>query len=503
MAWRMRLGLFLVGVLLAVAVAAGVLWVALGEAERGLVESLDGKAKAHARIVRGDVELALELRIPLELLPGAYDYLEGGAQADPDIRFVAITDRSLARLHYGGIGRQRLDPLLAAPALRASADAVARHPDQPLRSVTIDGFSLTPAPLFGPNGHAGFVVVAVQAKEIKDALMEEVAGLAPAVLAFLILAAELVAWTAASRLEEPWRYLRRMMRRLDSGRRLVWSRRHDRGELGTAMRFANGVFHRLRDRAERLALRTSEAERAVFDPAVARAIRGQLDELREPPLGALVRSPEQVADRRASDVQPVLVLLLVAAALGLAPLLWPAGFWTAQLAGNAASASLSGGSWLALDAVFSVWPVARVDLLAAGLGLLIGLIAAWIMRRPGWGFVAAGLVLLVAVLSGVKPPAPAAGLLAAGAGLALGAAFHHLRRAEAEAPWRWLALRLLAGLLGGTLLGLTLILEERLAVLPWLQLVALGLAVLAANRDPIVRRQLFARGRRVAVGRVA
>ena len=92
------------------------LWAALGEAESGLVAALEGKAKAHARIVRGDVELAIRLGIPLDELPGAFEYLEGGAQADPDIRFVAITDTGLQRLHYGGIGRARLDPLLMSEA---------------------------------------------------------------------------------------------------------------------------------------------------------------------------------------------------------------------------------------------------------------------------------------------------------------------------------------------------------------------------------------------------
>ena len=97
--WRTRLGLCLVILVLVTAVAGGVLWTALAEAERGLVAALEGKAKAHARIVRGDVELALQLGIPLAALPGAYEYLEGGAEADPDIRFVAITDPELLRLH--------------------------------------------------------------------------------------------------------------------------------------------------------------------------------------------------------------------------------------------------------------------------------------------------------------------------------------------------------------------------------------------------------------------
>ncbi|MEZ5906368.1 MAG: hypothetical protein R3C69_15160 [Geminicoccaceae bacterium] len=41
-------------------------------------------------------------------------------------------------------------------------------------------------------------------------------------------------------------------------------------------------------------------------------------------------------------------------------------------------------------------------------------------------------------------------------------------------------------------LAVTLILEDRLAILPWVHYAALLLAVLASNREPVVRRHLFA-----------
>jgi hypothetical protein len=330
MAWRTRIGLLLATVALAALVAGGVLWMALVEAERGLVAALEGKARTHARLVRSDVELALALGIPLDVLPGAYDYLEGGSQRDEDIRFVAITDPDLARLYYGGIGRARLDPLLDSEALRTLAASVAGHPDQPLRSVVVEGFSLTPAPLFEGNRHAGFVVVAVQGQQIHEALVARLAGLVPAALAFLVLLLELVAWSASSLLEEPWRRLRRMMARLVDGRRLLWSARHDKSELGMAMRLVNGIFHRLKDRAERVAMRASEAERAVFDPAIAKAVREHTAAFATPPLAPLVTAPELFADRRPSDVHAAIVLFTAAAAIGLLPPFWPY-LWPALL----------------------------------------------------------------------------------------------------------------------------------------------------------------------------
>lgn len=468
-AWRTRLALFLVALALAAAVAAGVLHVALGEAERGLVAALEGKAKAHARIVRGDVELAIRLGIPLEDLPGAYDYLEGGAQADPDIRFVAITDPDLVRLHYGGIGRARLDPLLDSEAVRIAAESAASHPDQPLRALGLAGFSITLAPLFDAERHAGFIVVAVQGRQVQEVLLERLIPLAPLALALLVLLLELVLWTCAVALEEPWRRLARMMRALCQGRVLIWSERHDRSELGLATRLVNGIFHRLRDRAERLAQRAAEVERAVFEQEVAQAVREHVADLDRPPLAALTAPVTFQPDRRPSDVQPALVLFVAAAALGIVaeilphPLLWPL-------------------PWAAL-------PVPWPSLL---LGAALGLAASLLVRRPGWLLVGAGLVIAVVALAGAAQPLPGTACLAAVAFMTLTAAWLYLRRTADVTVTLWLALRALAGLVAGALIATTLVLEQRLAVLPWLQLLFLALAVLASNSTPVVRRQLFA-----------
>ncbi len=78
--------------------------------------------------------------------------------------------------------------------------------------------------------------------------------------------------------------------------------------------------------------------------------------------------------------------------------------------------------------------------------------------------------------------------------LTLGAGRLHIRSAADVRPALWLVNRALAGLVAGGLLGFTLIQEDRLAILPWLQLVLLVLGVLASNREPVIRRQIFAAG---------
>ena len=89
-----------------------------------------------------------------------------------------------------------------------------------------------------------------------------------------------------------------------------------------------------------------------------------------------------------------------------------------------------------------------------------------------------------------RPSVPPATLLTACAVAALAAGWFH---SPPRAGGWWLAdavrrRRRRVGLL----VAVTLILEHRLAILPWVHYAALLLAVLASNREPVVRRHLFA-----------
>src|SRR5690606_20679220 len=131
---------------------------------------LNEKALSRALRVRRDLELALGLDIPLAEIRGMWEYTAEIPQADPDIRFVAITGPELNRLHYGGIGRARLDPLLAAPAVQEAARVSLTREVTPSDAVLVDGFSITTVPLIKGREALGFVHVAVQHKQLRERL---------------------------------------------------------------------------------------------------------------------------------------------------------------------------------------------------------------------------------------------------------------------------------------------------------------------------------------------
>jgi hypothetical protein len=465
----MDLGLRVVLVLacLGAALVSGglVLATALIEAETSLVTALEGKAGVHARTVKQDLEIALNLGQQLDEVRQVSEYLEQGVQDDPDIRFAAVTDLDLRRLYYGGIGRRRLDPLLAAPALREAIDEDPHALSEGVDGVEIEGFSLTATPLMAQGSTVGWVIVSVQNKQVLEQLVLDLMRLLPAAIAILLLLGELAMSTAASAYEDPLRRLGHLMGRVGHDRGIERSGRHDRSEIGIALLRFNGIMHRLADRAQRVLALADEVQRAVFDASIAGQVARRATNLRDSMVKPLLGPVTIRADARASDIQMSLTLMFAASAFGLA--------------------TIYGGG-------------PAVPLIGPLLGLLVAGLLAALLRSPGWGLVLAGVLQAGSVaLWLLAPPALrlpeliAAGLAAA-IGASLVASWRFRRRNGAFGPV-WLTIRFAIGTLAGILIAWTVVLEGRIAAAPFVVLAAVAMAVAAANRAAVVRTRLFER----------
>ncbi len=468
MATRPRLPLGpLLAVLLALGAAllggAATVFVGFGQAESQFSAVLDEKALSRAQRVRRDLELAVGLGIPLAEIRGMWDYMEQIPANDPDIRFVAVTDAAMQRLHYGGIGRERLDPLLADPRVARGGRAAGIEPE----AVSVDGFSISSLPLLQDGEIVGFVHVAVQGKQLRERLVRHARGSLPLVLLALLLAAELAAFLYSAGHSEPLARLRRLLEAAarSDGSRFELSGRHAGGELGAAMFRFNALMHRLSQRADRFLAYAEEVRRAVFEAGVA----AQVESLaRDSELGSAAGAPrlDRRLDARRSDLWPPLSL---AAALLSAILCW----------------FLLAGEWAGL---LPVAAAAALGLAAARLLLPTGLSLA------GTAVLGAVALLLFRLSPATAPPAVWIGL-ALGAGLLGGAALRYARRHGIRSGGAWLALRLLVGGASGLLAAVS---AERL-----IEPVSLaGLALLAGAGAmllrPAVRRLVLAAPEREA-----
>lgn len=436
---------------------------ALNDADNSLVAALEGKAISHALAIKQDVEIALNIGIPLQDIREVSEYLEEGAQEDDDIRFATITDLDLQRIHYGGIGRRRLDPLLAASELH---DAISGDPNlltAGFDGLVVDGFSLTAVPLTANGEPVGFVVVAVQDKQVFDELLVDLIGLLPAILGILILLAELALATTRAVFEAPLARLANLMQQVGQAQTIQRSARHDRTEIGIALLRFNGIVHRLSDRAQRVLTLADEIKRAVFDAKVANEVEQRAESLRSSLAQPLLREPQFKADARSSDIHVSLALLFAAGTCGLV-----------------VTSAIAPWSYL-------IWLVA---------GLVFGVVVVGAIRSPGWGLVLSGALQLVSAILLFRPDWVGSGLpllgMAGGVGAAFAAALLY-RRSTRACSLPWVLFRVGLGCASGGLIAWTVYVEDSADLVPWLILVGVGLAVVAANREPAARGSLFAR----------
>ncbi|SMF81243.1 hypothetical protein SAMN06265365_14025 [Tistlia consotensis] len=466
---RPPLGLLLF-CLLAVAAAllagAAIVLVAVDRAERQFETVLDEKALSRALRVRRDIDLALGLRIPLAEIRGMWDYTAQIPAADPDIRFVAVTDAALQRLYYGGIGKERLDPLLADPSLEAAARASLKATVTPADAVTIGGFSIVTLPLLKDGEPVGFVLVAAQRKQLRERLYAQAGKGAPLTGLALLLVLELAGFAYAAGYREPLQRLGWLLEAAErsDGKQFELSGRHAGGELGAAMFRFNALMHRAGRRSERFLSYADEVRRAVFEPSVAAQVAAQAEQA-EWGAGA-GRGPQMIrrSDARPSDLWPALVLgLLVAAAVPI------------RFAGLEA--------WAALAGVLAIE--------------LAGLAAALLLLPVGLGLIAVPvLVVLAAVMVGTAALAPWL-LLGLAGGLLVGLAGRYARGHGLRLRRLWLALRLLVGLACGLLASAAAGLIGDSTVMAGLA-VALALGAASMLLRPAVFRLAFASRRGVS-----
>lgn len=461
---RPPLGLLLLA-LLAVAAAVlgggGTVLVALERAQAQFDTVLDEKALSRAIRVRRDLELALNLDIPLGEIRGMWEYTAQIPASDPDIRFVTVTGPNIERLHYGGIGRQRLDPLLADPRVAAAARTALERDVTPADAVLVGGFSIVTVPLLKEGAAAGFVHVAVQRKQLRERLYAQVGKPLPLTALVLLLVLEIAGFAYAAGYREPLERLRDLLeaaQRSDGGQ-FELSGRHAGGELGAAMFGFNALMHRLSRRAGRFLSYADEVRRAVFEPAVAAQVAALAEQCE---LGTIAGSGPRLLrrlDARPSDLRPTLVLGLAAAA------------------GLAASAGLEGDPW---PAALSLAGLVAGLLLPVTVALVTALLLA---------------IVAVAVTLGLPLLPPAVPTLAAAGGLLVGLAGRYGRQQALRPAPVWLALRLASGTAIG-LLAATAAPGADDLVPAAVGAVALGAAAMLLR--PAVRRLALA-GRKGAV----
>nr|WP_295828216.1 HAMP domain-containing protein [uncultured Azospirillum sp.] len=449
-------------ILLAAALAmAGIGLLGTWLAQEQLGEARAAKAAAVAEAVQHDLERAIGYGIPLPRIEGVGAFLQGIADRNPDIGFLALTGTDGALLQSAATGGSLPDH----KQMETLASSLRSLPTPETRAATLqpierDGFLILRLPVRigrlsseGGGGGvgqppAGHVLVGVQPGQVRGQIAGELATVALGGLAVLLLLAELSGVLARASFRAPLRRLARAMEEAAAGRFATLLGRRPRDQVGRLLFSFNALVFGLHERRQRFAAHAEEVRAAVFDPEVAEAVDRTRRSALEALGSGLEAAPRREVDSRADDIHSF-ALLAASAATMLVP----------------AAGDLSGGMLAALPAV-ALAGLAAGYAIPARLRRITALLAALIL-----------LAAAVAAVAVPSAPVPASGFLGAlSGGFAAGLALSYVRRQTGDGGLpsilRALAVGVLAALLwavavdwDGGLLAASALLPAGLALL--------------------------------------
>ncbi len=179
LAERVRpLGLRLAGITLAVLLSASALtaWKALAAFEPVILPEVTLKAAAVGETLTGEIDRALQYRIPIDRLPGVDAVFDTTLKANPDIAYLALADRSGRRLAASGLGAS------AVPTDSTSAGLPADRPD----------YLVTRLPVTTGAGVEGMLEVGVDRLVVARVSRDLALDIGSVLLASVLIAFELV-----------------------------------------------------------------------------------------------------------------------------------------------------------------------------------------------------------------------------------------------------------------------------------------------------------------------
>ncbi|NYZ17576.1 hypothetical protein HL658_33960, partial [Azospirillum sp. RWY-5-1] len=308
---RLGLGAVLLALLAAALAMIGVSAAAFLTTERELSETRLAKAATVANAVQADLDRALAYRVPLDKLEGVGEFLEGIVARNPDLRFFAVTGPKGERLHYAGIGRRRLDPVLdiVDGALAAGPSAAMAVDGRPIQALE---FLVLRYPL---RDGAGTLMVAIQPKQIREQLFQELPRALAFAAAVLLLVFELTGSTVQEAFRAPLGRLGRAMMDVADGRFGTLLGRRPRDGLGRAMFAFNATVFRVHELRQRFVAHADEVRTAVFDADVAAEVERTRDRTLAALGDGLAEPPVRRAVTRRTGVRPFATLIAAAGTL--------------------------------------------------------------------------------------------------------------------------------------------------------------------------------------------
>jgi MFS family permease len=292
--------LFLLAVMVLVPPMAAVSYRAMGQFEQGMIPEMDRKAAAIGRDLAAQVERAVGYGIPLGQLVGVDDFFAPVLRANPELRYLAVTDADGRVLYLNGAERDELQPHYS------SADFVDG------RKASIGGYLDLVLLINGRDGKVGHMHVGFDQGYIGTRLQSILYDVVMVMAVSLIVSFEILLFVVFFNITGPMRLVGWVV---DQGRHGDFS--HVPGivagdEVGRFVRTLNGAVRQLDELYRGLVAYIDEVRNAHFDKGVVERVDEIADRVRFLYRFAPTGKPLVQRDRQAADIRLPLFLFVFA-----------------------------------------------------------------------------------------------------------------------------------------------------------------------------------------------
>lgn len=296
--------LFVLAVLVLVTPLAIISFRAMNEFEQGMIPEMDKKAAAIGRDVAAQVARAVGYGIPVDKLVGVDDFFSPILSANPEIRYLAITDPTGQVLFIAGAQRETLEPHYRSADLENTAPEGAKASIGPYLDLAL--------PLLAREQMAGHVHVGFDQDYIASRLTDILADVLVVSAASLIVAFEILLFVVFVNVSGPLKLVNDVLDKARRGdfTRLPGGRSED--EVGLFVKAVQKALRQVDEHYRRLAAYMDEVRQAHFDKSVVEKVGDVANRInflyRFSPTGR----PEVLVERRATDIRLALFLFVFA-----------------------------------------------------------------------------------------------------------------------------------------------------------------------------------------------
>lgn len=277
---------------------------ATDEFSRGLIPEMDKKAEAIGRDLEVSVERAVGYGIPLDQLQGVDQFFAPVLAANPELRYLAISDRGGKVLFAEGAERSALESVYGGVDLTTDME----HP----RKFILGAFIDMAQPLTIKGSRIGHIHVGMDQDYVRGRLQEILIDLGVVTLVALLVAVEILLFVVTFNITGPMRVVGAVMDRVRRGDFSCSAGITSDDEVGrfvhgfnSAIRLADQLFRRLEAYMD-------EVKTAHFDQGVVEKVRDIESRVRFLFRFARNGQPEIINEHQATDIRLPLFLFVFA-----------------------------------------------------------------------------------------------------------------------------------------------------------------------------------------------